>query len=95
MAQLLPIKIKIADREYPMEVEVEEEAAIRANGKWINQQLKKYREAYSIDDKQDLLSIYAIDCTMQKTIVEKEKSHITQVVEDKMQQLERLIDSVL
>ena len=64
MAQQTPlsIKLKIADRDYPMQVEMPEEAKLRAVGKHINQQLKQYREEYGVEDKQDLLAIIAVDC---------------------------------
>ncbi|MEQ9593482.1 MAG: cell division protein ZapA, partial [Cyclobacteriaceae bacterium] len=50
----LSIKIKIADREYPMKVKLKEEERIRAAGKLVNEKLKHYRSQFGIDDKQDL-----------------------------------------
>jgi len=47
----LSIKIKIADREYPMKVKRHEEERVRAAGKLINEKLKSYREQFGLDDK--------------------------------------------
>ena len=46
----LSIKIKIADREYPMTVKAEEEERVRRAGKLINERLKSYREKFGIDE---------------------------------------------
>ena len=56
----LSIKIKIADREYPMKVKRNEEERVRAAGKLINEKLKSYREQFGLDDKQDLLAMTAV-----------------------------------
>jgi cell division protein ZapA len=40
----LSIKIKIADREYPMKVKRSDEERVRMAGKLINEKLKSYRE---------------------------------------------------
>jgi cell division protein ZapA (FtsZ GTPase activity inhibitor) len=73
----LSIKIKIGDREYPMKVKVEDEAKIRRAGKLINDKLKRYREEFGLDDRQDLLAMVAFDCmveTMESSDVNSEES---------------------
>jgi cell division protein ZapA (FtsZ GTPase activity inhibitor) len=73
----LSIKIKIGDREYPMKVKVEDEAKIRRAGKLINDKLKRYREEFGLDDRQDLLAMVAFDCmveTMESSEVNSEES---------------------
>ena len=40
----LSIKIKIADREYPMKVKLVDEERVRIAGKLINEKIKSYRE---------------------------------------------------
>lgn len=57
----LSIKIKIADREYPMKVEAKDEEMVRKAGKILNDKFKMYRSKFGIDDKQDLLSMVAFD----------------------------------
>ena len=66
MGELLSIKIKIGDREYPMKVLASEEALIRQAGKQINEKLRRFREQFGIDDKQDLLAMVAFDSMVEK-----------------------------
>lgn len=61
----LSVKLKICDREYPMKVSAEDEARIRRAGKLINEKIRSYREAFGIDDKQDLLAMVAFDCLVE------------------------------
>ena len=63
---LLSVKIRIADREYPMKVKPEEEQRVRAAGKFINDQLKMYQTKFGIDDKEDLLAMVAFDSMIAK-----------------------------
>ncbi len=97
MAQQNPlsIKLKIADRDYPMQVEMPEEANMRAVGKHINQQLKQYREEYGVEDKQDLLAIFAVDCMMDRNTLEEDKTSLENIILQKIQSLDQLIDQVL
>lgn len=58
----ISLKIKIADREYPMKVKLEEEEKVREAAKVVNERLKVFRNQFGIDDKQDLLAMVAFDC---------------------------------
>ena len=62
----LSIKLKIANREYPMRVKAEDEERIRKAGKGINEKLRKYKDQFGIDDNQDLLAMVAFDCLVEK-----------------------------
>lgn len=55
MVDVLSIKIKIGDREYPMKVKPEEEQRVRSAGKIINEKLRSYRDQFGIDDKEELI----------------------------------------
>ena len=60
-----------------MKVKVEDEAKIRRAGKLINDKLKRYREEFGLDDRQDLLAMVAFDCmveTMESSEVSSEES---------------------
>ncbi|GAB4128618.1 MAG: hypothetical protein OHK0045_03110 [Raineya sp.] len=95
MSQILSIRLKIADRDYPMQVTADEEAQIRAVGREINQAIKNYKEEYQIDVYQDLLAMFAIDCMMKKNAVEQEKEDLQNVVLRKINDLDELLNSVL
>jgi cell division protein ZapA len=90
----LSIKIKIADREYPMKVKRSEEERMRVAGKLVNEKLKNYREKFGIDDKQDLLAMVAFDCLIEKMADQENHHSIDQTVAEKIQQLNQLISQV-
>lgn len=91
----LSIKIKIADREYPMKVKLKEEERIRAAGKLINEKLKHYRGQFGIEDKQDLLAMVAFDCLVNKMADEENLEVIDQTVVEKMTHLNHLVSQAL
>lgn len=87
----LSIKIKIADREYPMKVRVEDEQRVRNAGKIINERIRSYREQFGIDDKQDLLAMVAFDSLVDKLQNEESKSSTNEDVIEKISYLNNLI----
>ena len=91
----LSIRLKIADREYPMKVEPEEEEKVRNAGKLINERLKSYRDQFGIDDKQDLLAMVAFDSVVDKLKSEKELEVTDNSVQEKVDHLNRLISQSL
>ncbi|MEQ8302537.1 MAG: cell division protein ZapA [Cyclobacteriaceae bacterium] len=91
----LSIKIKIADREYPMKVKLKEEERIRAAGKLVNEKLKHYRSQFGIDDKQDLLAMVAFDCLVEKMADEENLEVIDQTVVEKIDHLNQLVSQSL
>jgi len=87
----LSIKIKIADREYPMKVKRADEERVRMAGKLINEKVKSYKEQYGIDDKQDLLAMVAFDCLIDKMASEETHQVIDQTVFEKVDRLNQLV----
>ncbi|MFW5761023.1 MAG: cell division protein ZapA [Cyclobacteriaceae bacterium] len=87
----LSIRIKIADREYPMKVAANNEEKIRIAGKIINDKLKNYREQFGIDDKQDLLAMVAFDCVVEKLHTEQHQHENESFVNEKLMSLNNLI----
>ena len=53
----ISIKINIADRIYPLRVDMAEEEVIRRAAKLINDRIKEFQDNYAVRDKQDLLSM--------------------------------------
>ncbi len=91
----LSIKIKIADREYPIKAPASEEAKLRNAGKAINDKLRLYRAQFGIDDKQDLLAMVAIDCMVEKLQAEDDKAGVDLALTDKINHLDNLLSSML
>ncbi|MCU0358396.1 MAG: cell division protein ZapA [Cyclobacteriaceae bacterium] len=87
----LSIRIKIADREYPMKVKANDEEKVRVASRLINEKLKSYRDQFGIDDKQDLLAMVAFDSLVEKMSTEQNHQEIDQTVFDKVSQLNQLV----
>lgn len=91
----LSIKIKIADREYPMKVKLSDEERVRAAGKLINEKIKTYRDKFGLDDKQDLLAMVAFDCVVDKMAEEENLQVIDKTIVEKVTHLNQLVSQVL
>jgi cell division protein ZapA len=87
----LSIKIKIADREYPMRIDSSEEEKLRLAGKMVNERLKHYRDQFGIDDKQDLLAMVTFECMVEKMKTDAVNSSLTTNITDKISSLEHLV----
>ena len=86
----LSLKVKIADREYPMKVKLDEEEKVRKATKLINEKLKTFRNQFGIDDKQDLLAMVAFDGVMKYL----NEQHIHSENEEAEKLLENLNQSI-
>ncbi|SRR5690606_25441571 len=91
----LSIKIKIADREYPMKVDANDEEKIRLAGKKINEKIKLYRDQFGIDDKQDLLAMVAFDSLFEKLQTEDTQSEVGETIVERISYLNKLISEEL
>tara|TARA_B100000963_G_scaffold358380_1_gene382921 strand:- start:841 stop:1140 length:300 start_codon:yes stop_codon:yes gene_type:complete len=56
----IKIKVKIADRIYPLTIQPEQEEVIRSSVKKIDQMIKQLEESYAVRDKQDVLAMCSL-----------------------------------
>ena len=87
----ISIKINIADRVYPLKVNMEEEEIIRRAAKLINDRIKDYQENYAVKDKQDLLSMCVLHYATTSLKAEKQVMIEDTEVTEKVYQLDRLL----
>ncbi|MER2996527.1 cell division protein ZapA [Pontibacter populi] len=90
----LSIKIRIAEREYPMRVKEEEEERLRIVGKLLNERLKFFKDQFGIQDKQDLLAMVAFETMVEKLKLEEEKNKHLSKVGQQLNVLDDLLSSV-
>jgi cell division protein ZapA (FtsZ GTPase activity inhibitor) len=57
----LSIKVNIAERQYPLKVTPEEEVVVRQAAKLINDKIKLLTNQFDVKDKQDMLSMTALE----------------------------------
>jgi cell division protein ZapA len=61
----LKIKLSIADRIYPLTVNLDQEEAMRSAAKKIDIMLKQFEQNYAVRDKQDVLAMCALQFAAQ------------------------------
>jgi cell division protein ZapA len=80
----LSIKLRVAEREYPMRVSAEEEERIRKAGREINERITRYKERFQIDDRQDLLAMVAVDICVDRLRQESQREETELLINDKL-----------
>jgi cell division protein ZapA len=91
----LAVKIRIADRDYPMRVAVADEERLRLAGRQLSEQLREYREKYGIQDKQDLLAMVALATMADSLKVSKEKDGTDAALTERLARLDELLSGVV
>ena len=66
MADEVSLKVLIAGRTYPLTVPKEEEEGVLKVAKMINDKMKELGKNYSVNDKQDLLAMSALNLLSQE-----------------------------
>ena len=96
MAESLKIKVTIAGRVYPLSVKNEnEEEGMRKAANKINDLVSKFEKNYAVSDKQDVLSMCALQFAslIEINAINKEEDLIE--VSEKLNKLNVLIDEHL
>jgi cell division protein ZapA (FtsZ GTPase activity inhibitor) len=65
MEDKLKIKLSIADRVYPLTVDLSQEEGLRSASKKIDIMIKQFEENYAVRDKQDVLAMCALQFASQ------------------------------
>ncbi|WP_298137200.1 cell division protein ZapA [Flavobacterium sp.] len=65
MDEKLKIKLNIADRVYPLTIDMSQEEGLRNASKKIDSMIKQFEESYAVRDKQDVLAMCALQFASQ------------------------------
>jgi len=87
----LSIKIKIDNREYPIQVTPKDEERLRRAGKLINEKIDQFKSQFGIEDKQDILSMVLFKSFVEKLELEEEFNNRTASIMTKLNDLDHLI----
>jgi|TARA_B110000967_G_scaffold147020_1_gene150506 cell division protein ZapA len=89
--QEISIKVNICDRFYPLRIKTSEEGGVREAAKTINERAKFYIDNFSVQDKQDALSMVALEFVSDK---KEDKMHGLDIenINTKLKELEQLLD---
>ncbi len=91
----LSIKIKIANRVYPLTVDSSEEEGIRSAAEKINQSIGDFERLYDVKDKQDLLAMAALKVATRNFELEKKGIVDNAGIEEDLIAVEQLFDKHL
>lgn len=95
MDDKLKIKISIADRVYPLTVELSQEEGLRSASKKIDVMIKQFEENYAVRDKQDVLAMCALQFASQTEQKNIENSIDGTETIERLTKLNNLLDDYL
>jgi cell division protein ZapA len=93
MDDKLAIKVQIAERFYPLKIEVRDEEKIRKAAKLINDKLLQYKQRYTDKDPQDFLAMAALQFVIQLLDCESKQNFVS--LEEDLKALSEEFDILL
>lgn len=91
MDEKLKIKISIADRVYPLTVDMSQEEGLRSASKKIDIMIKQFEENYAVRDKQDVLAMCALQFASQLEQKQIDKSTDNTETNERLQKINNLL----
>lgn len=95
MDEKLKIKLSIADRIYPLTVELSQEEGLRSASKKIDTMIKQFEENYAVRDKQDVLAMCALQFASQLEQKQINNSIDGKETMERIKKMSNLLDSYL
>jgi|SRR2546428_7351508 len=92
---VISIKINIADRVYPLKVDMAEEEIVRKAAKDINERIKTLTQNYEVRDKQDLLSMCVLHYATTALKLDNKNLIPDEGITEKITELDQLLDNFL
>ncbi|MCB0402572.1 MAG: cell division protein ZapA [Flavobacteriales bacterium] len=91
----LSIKIKIANRVYPLTVKMDEEEGVRKAAEDINRSINEFERLYDVKDKQDLLAMAALKVASRNFELEKKGVMDGASIEEDLKEIDALLSQQL
>lgn len=95
MDEKLKIKISIADRVYPLTVELPQEEGLRSASKKIDVMIKQFEENYAVRDKQDVLAMCALQFASQSEQKQIDKTIDGEATIERLKKINAVLDQYL
>ena len=95
MDDKLKIKLSIADRVYPLTVNMSQEEGLRSASKKIDVMIKQFEENYAVRDKQDVLAMCALQFASQVEQKQLDKVEDNTKTTERLKNLNDLLDHYL
>ena len=91
MSEKLKIKLSIANRVYPLTIDPSQEEGLRKAAKKIEAMIKQFEQSYSVQDKQDVLAMCALQFASQIEQKSIDTETVSEEVEEKLIALDKLL----
>lgn len=91
----LTITITIADRQYRLTIDHEEEEIVRKSARRIEDMIKQYANNYAFKDKQDLLAMVALQNTTSLIRSELSSESDQEEIEKKLKNIDLVLSDSL
>lgn len=91
MSEKLKIKLSIANRVYPLTIEPSQEEGLRKAALKIDTMIKQFEQSYSVQDKQDVLAMCALQFASQTEQNVINENNLNEEVEHKLNALDQLL----
>lgn len=95
MDDKLKIKISIADRVYPLNVDPAQEEGLRSASKKIDAMIRQFEENYAVRDKQDVLAMCALQFAAQSEQKQIDKSADLEEAFERLKKMNEKADELL
>jgi len=95
MAEVLKIKLTVADRLYPLTIKSEQEEGLRKAAKSIEEMIKRFEQSYAVRDKQDVLAMCALQFAAQVEQKELDNETGLEALERRLVAIDNVIDKAL
>ena len=92
MSENLKIKLKIANRVYPLSVSPDQESSLRSSANKINNTIQQLEKNYAVQDKQDVLAMCSLQYAAQLERSINQTSGNENIEDNKIQELIDMID---
>ena len=97
MSEQLKIKLSIANRVYPLTIAASQEEGLRIAAQKIDATVKKFEQSYSVQDKQDVLAMCALQFAAESEQTKINKNSLSKALEQRLvdlnQRLEQHLDA--
>ena len=95
MDEKLKIKISIADRVYPLTVDLSQEEGLRSASKKIDKMIKQFEENYAVRDKQDVLAMCALQFASQTEQKQIDNTKDGEATIERIKKINAILDQYL
>ncbi len=95
MSEQLKIKLSIANRVYPLTIAPNQEEGLRLAAQKIDSTVKKFEQSYSVQDKQDVLAMCALQFAAETEQTKIDKNSLSETLEQRLMELDERLEQHL